>query len=1080
MKNLYLTLLLILFPAISNSQTDPLWLRYPAISPDGQTIAFTYKGDIYTVPSSGGAATALTWHEAHDFMPVWSHDGKSIAFASDRYGNFDIFLVPVTGGEPRRLTYHSANEFPYSFTSDDKAVIFGAAREEGIGSRQYPASYQSQVYSVPVNGGKVSQVWKFPAEDIKVSRDGNRMIYHDLKGSENQWRKHHLSSVSRDIWIFDRNTGKHTQLSGFRGEDRNPVFSPDEKSVYYLSEESGSFNIFSMPLDNPSQEKQMSFFKNNPVRFLSSSEKGTLCFAYDGSIYTMQPGLEAKKVSIAVQTAGKTNTDELIQVNDGVSEMAVSPNGKEVAFIAHGEVFATSTDGGITRRLTNTPGEERSLSFSPTGDTLLYASERGNSWKIFMATRQRKEEPYFYASTLIREEQVFTCDHDCYQPVMSPDGKEIAYIENRNSLKVYSLSGRLFRELLSPEELFYLSDNDQYFTWSPDSKWILATFKPRLSDPEVLLIRADGKGNKTNLTRSGYNDERPRWANGGKQMIWFSDRDGLRSYANSGRRQSDVYTLFMTKDAWDRFRLSKEEYALAKEIEDKNREKEKKEKQAADPKKTAPSVKKDSLSVKIEMDGIFERKARLTIHSSSLSDALLSKDAEKLYYLARFEKGLNLWSTNIRTRETKMEISLDAGQASMEWDSEMKYIYLLSDGKIFRINPEGWKKEAVAFRTEMTVDIAVEREREFDHVWNKTRATFYTSTFHGADWESIGKTYRRFLPYIGNGYEFAELLSEMLGELNVSHSGARYRADDRSGDRTASLGILEDYGYTGRGIRINEVLKDGPLDKSAFSIVQGMIIEQIDGDTISTDRDQSFYLNRKTGKFTLLTILNPSDGKHQSITVKPVSKEEESTLLYKRWVRKNQDEVDSLSKGQLGYVHIPGMSDGPYRSVYEEMMGRFYDRKGVIVDSRFNGGGDLVSDLTTFFTGRQYLEYGNEKRALGNEPPFRWTRPTVAVFNEANYSDGDCFACGYKQLGIGKTIGMPVPGTCSWANWEMLQDGTTLWGVIPISTRDINGTWMENVETVPDFKVKNEPGVIDKGKDQQLLKAVEVLLNEVK
>jgi tricorn protease len=1083
MNRLLLTTLSILLSAVLYSQTEALWLRYPAISPDGRKIAFTYKGDIYTVSSSGGTATAVTFHEAHDFMAVWSNDGKKIAFASDRYGNFDIFIVSAEGGEPRRLTYHSADEYPYAFTSDDDAIIFGADRPDGSGSRQYPTSYQPQVYTVPVNGGRVNELWQFAAEDIKVSRDGNRFIYHDLKGGENPWRKHHLSSVARDIWMYDRQADKYTLLTAFKGEDRNPVFSADEKSIYYLSEESGSFNVHTLLLADPSQEKQITFFRNSPVRFLSSAGNGSMCFAFDGSIYTLMPGEEARKLDIVINTAGKTNNEQVLQVDENVREMAVSPNGKEIAFIVRGEVFVSSNDGGITKRITNTPEEERYLNFSPSGDTLLYACQRGNKWIIYAATRQRKEEPYFYASTLIREEPVISNGHDCYQPEMSPNGKEIAYIEDRRSLKVYNIATKEICVLISPENMFYMSDYDQYFRWSPDSKWLLAKYAPEISNPEIALIKADGQGKMINLTRSGYNDEHPEWVNGGKEMIWFSDRDGLRSYANSGNRQTDVYGLFFTKKAWDRFRLNKEDYALLKAIEEKNKEKEKKEseKQKSNSKKKEPEVKKDTLTVIIDMDDdLYERKARLTIHSSSLSDAILSKDGEKLYYLARFEKGFNLWSTNIRTKETKMELALNADRASMTWDKDMKNIFMLADGKILKINPEGWKKDPVAFKYEMTFNLAAEREYEFNYVWRKTKATFYTSSYHGAKWDSLYMVYKKFLPHIGNGFEFSELLSEMLGELNVSHSGSRYVRNDKTGDNTGSLGILTDYSFTGKGIRINEIIKQGPLDKSSFTVTPGMIIEQIDGDTVSSERDNSYYLNRKAGKFTLLTIFNPADRKRQSITVKPISMSEERSLLYKRWVRVNQDEVDSLSDGQLGYVHVPGMSDEPYRSIYEEMMGKYSGRKGMIVDTRFNGGGDLVSDLTTFLTGRKYLEYGTDKRMVGYEPPFRWTKPTVAMFNEANYSDGDCFACGYKELGIGKTIGMPVPGTCSWANWELLQDGTTRWGVIPVSTKDINGKWMENVETIPDIQVRNEPGIIGKGRDQQLEKAVEVLLDEMK
>ena len=1080
MRKFSAILFFISLTSLSFAQSEALWLRYPSISPDGNKIAFTYKGDLYTVSSSGGSAVPLTFHEAHDFMPVWSNDGLAIAFASDRYGNFDIFTVPAAGGEPERLTFHSADEYPYSFTADNLSVIFGAARQDAASHRQYPTDSQPEVYSVPAAGGKVSQVWTIPAEDIRISRDGNLYIYHDKKGGENIWRKHHTSSITRDIWIWDSKAGKHTMISSFTGEDRNPVFTTDEKSICYLSEESGTFNVHSMVISDPGQKKQLTSFSGSPVRFLSSSSDGILCFGHDGSLYTMKPGEEAKKLAVNIITAGKNNSDKVMEVNGNVSEMAVSPDGKEVAFIVRGEVFVSSADGGITKRITNTPEEERFIGFSPSGDTLIYASERDNKWKIFITSMTRPEEPYFYASTILKEEILISNDNDCYQPKIAPNGKEVAYIEDRRSLKVFNIKTKQSHTLITPENMIYMSDGDQYFQWSPDSKWIIAEYSPNLSNSEVTLMAADAKSPMVNLTRSGYSDSRPVWVNGGKQMLWFSDRDGLRSYANSGSRQVDVYSMFFTRDAWDRFRLSKEDYALLKEIEAKEKEKEKKEKEkeSADKKKKTPEVKKDT-SVVIDFTGVHDRKARLTIHSSSLGDAVLSKDNEKLFYLARFEKGLNLWSTNLRTKETKMELSLDAQRANLMWDKDMKNLFLLADGKISKINPEGWKKEAVSFKGEMTIDLDDERAVMFNHVWNRTNAMFYISTFHGADWDKLKEDYKKFLPHAGTGYEFAEILSEMLGELNVSHSGARYNAPATGGDNTASLGIFMDYSHAGDGIKIEEIIKDGPLDKSSINTKPGMIIEQIDGEKISSDRDVASYLNRKAGKFTLLTVFDPASKTHSSITIKPITRSEENTLLYKRWVKRNQEEVESLSKGQLGYVHVPGMSDGPYRTVYEEMMGKYAESRGVIVDTRFNGGGDLVSDLTMFFTGKKYLEYATESRPVGFEPSFRWNKPTVAMFNEANYSDGHCFACGYKELGIGKTIGMPVPGTCSFAGWEMLQDGTTRWGAVPVSTRDINGQWLENVETVPDIVVKNEPGIISTGRDQQLERAVEELLKSV-
>src|SRR5690606_36330435 len=574
-----------------------------------------------------------------------------------------------------------------------------------------------------------------------------------------------------------------------------------------------------------------------------------------------------------------------------------------------------------------------------------------------------------------------------------------------------------------------------------------------------------------NLTRSGYSDRTPKWANGGKQVLWFSNRDGMKSHATSGGSQSDVYTLFLTREGWERFNLDKDDFELLKEVDKSNKKEEANDPDSSQAKTQAP--------IAIDWDGMHERRARLTIHSSSLSDAALSKDGEKLFYLARFEKGNNLWSTNLRTKETKMEIVLDASGGRLLWDKDMKNLYLLSGGRITKINPDSNKSEPISVQGEVFVDTEAAYRHAFDHVWLRTQKMFYTSDMHGADWNALRTLYAKYLPHIGNNYEFAEMLSELLGELNVSHAGARYSSSVPNADATASLGIFMDYSHTGPGIRIAEVIKDGPLDRSNINIKPGMVIERIDGDTVGTDRDVAYYLNRKTDRFTLLEVTDPATGNSEFYTVKPVSLAEEGRLLYKRWVRQNQAQVDSLSNGQLGYVHISGMNDGQYRNIYEEMMGKYADRKGVIVDTRFNGGGDLVADLAMFFTGEKFLDYAVEDWSVGHEPTFRWTKPTLAMFNEANYSDGHCFACGYTDLNIGKTVGMPVPGTCSFAGWEVLPNGVR-WGAVPVSVKNKAGEWLENNETAPMFQVKNTPEAITAGRDQQLEKAIEELLKDVK
>jgi len=322
------------------------------------------------------------------------------------------------------------------------------------------------------------------------------------------------------------------------------------------------------------------------------------------------------------------------------------------------------------------------------------------------------------------------------------------------------------------------------------------------------------------------------------------------------------------------------------------------------------------------------------------------------------------------------------------------------------------------------------------------------------------------------------MISEMLGELNGSHSGGGYSSSIDNGDATASLGIFWDYNHKGDGIKITEVIDGGPLDKESLDIKAGMIIQKIDGETVSSNKDMASYLNRKADKFTLLEVTDANGKNAKQLTVKPVSLGAERGLLYDRFVRINEKEVAEKSNGQLGYVHIPGMGDGPYRDIYEDMLGKYLETKAIIVDTRFNGGGDLVADLAMFFTGKDFITYATAAKVVGGEPTSRWTKPTLTMFNESNYSDGHCYAQGYTDLKIGTTLGMPVPGTCSFAGWEGLPNGG-YWGVVPVSAKNIDGKWMENLQTEPDIKVKNMPGVINNGRDQQLERAIEELMKEV-
>jgi C-terminal processing protease CtpA/Prc len=378
-----------------------------------------------------------------------------------------------------------------------------------------------------------------------------------------------------------------------------------------------------------------------------------------------------------------------------------------------------------------------------------------------------------------------------------------------------------------------------------------------------------------------------------------------------------------------------------------------------------------------------------------------------------------------------------------------------------------------------------EREYIFDHAWRQVAKKFYDPKIHGLDWNRYHSEYARFLPHINNNYDFQELLSEFLGELNASHTGGRYTPQaaggPQTGDATASLGLLYDETFEGPGVKVMEVIEGGPFLNARTKIKKGVIIEKIDGEVITGDMDWSRLLNRKSGKNVLLSLYDAETKQRWDETTKPISQGEEQGLLYTRWVNMNRKKVEELSGGKVGYVHIQGMNDGSYRTVYEDALGRNGDKEALVVDTRFNGGGWLHDDLVTFLSGKKYLDFSPQGAiATSGEPRNKWTAPSTVLMSEANYSDAFIFPYAYKQLGIGKTIGMPVAGTGTAVWWETQIDPTIVFGIPMIATIGKEGRPTENLQLEPDIKVQNDYKSVLSGKDPQLERAVKEMLEEVK
>ena len=1067
---------------LTGNAASPLWMRDVQISPDGTEIAFCYKGDIYKVSAGGGTAIQLTTQPSYECTPIWSPDSKQIAFASDRNGNFDIFVMPATGGTAQRLTTHSSSELPSAFTPDGKYILFSASIQDPSQSALFPTTAMTELYKVPVNGGRTEQVLGTPAEAVCYAPSGEFFLYQDRKGFEDEWRKHHTSSITRDIWLYDTKTGKHTNLTNHAGEDRNPVLSPDGKSVYLLSERKGSFNVYSFPLDNAQDLKAVTSFKTHPVRFLSMSHGGTLCYAYDGEIYTQKDNATPQKINIDIVRDDQDKIADLTFTN-GATSGTVSPDGKQIAFIVRGEVFVTSTDYATTKQITHTPAREAGLTFAPDNRTLAYASERNGNWQLFLAKIARKEEANFPNATIIEEEVLLpSATVERAYPQFSPDGKELAFIEERNRLMVINLDTKKVRQITDGSTWFSTDGNFDY-QWSPDGKWFTLEFIGNRHDPysDIGLVSAKGDSPITNLTNSGYMSGSPRWVLDGNAILFTTERYGMRAHASWGS-QNDAMLVFLNQDAFDKFRLSKEDYELQKELEKEQKnttETKKNGKKKGDNKEKSEEKKEEKVKdIVVELNNIEDRIVRLTPNSSDLGSAIITKDGETLYYLSAFEGGYDLWKMNLRKKDTKLLHKMDAGWANMGMDKDGKNLFLLGSNTMQKMGTNSESLKPISYQAHVKMDLAAERDYMFNHVYKQEQKRFYNLNMHGIDWDTMTKAYRKFLPHINNNYDFAELLSEYLGELNVSHTGGRYRPRLK-GDATATLGLLYDWNHNGKGLLISEVVEKGPFDHARSKVKAGDIIEKIDGQEITPESDYSVLLNGKARKKTLVTLYNPQTKERWEEVVVPISNGVLNDLLYARWVKQRAADVDKWSNGRLGYVHIESMGDDSFRSVYSDILGKYNNREGIVIDTRFNGGGRLHEDIEILFSGKKYFTQVVRGREACDMPSRRWNKPSIMVQCEANYSNAHGTPWVYSHQKIGKLVGMPVPGTMTSVSWETLQDPTLVFGIPVIGYRLPDGSYLENSQLEPDIKVANSPETVVKGEDTQLKAAVDELLKEI-
>ncbi len=1060
--------LLFLAPSFAADAAPPEveWLRYPAISPDGQQIAFSYAGQIWTVSSDGGAARSLTggpWHATH---PVWSPDGQSIAFAADRHGQNDVFVMPASGGAITRLTYHSANDLPMSFTPDGTDVVFTSARlgdpkADATNAVYGLAGLYERPYRVSATGGRTRPLLPTTAFNIDYGPHG-KMLYEDSPAIvENQWRKHHVSDATRDIWRYDPDSGLHEQLTDYRGEDRNPSWSNDGKTAYWLSERGGNFNVWKQELASGAPV-QVTHHARWPVRFLSSAKDGTLAYAWDGGLWRLDPDApEPVRLGVTLGQGSLINTNATRQVTAEVSEVAVAPGGKHIAFIARGEVFVTGWNSKVTRRLTDTTAQERDLAFSSDGRRLAYASERSGDWDIYETVIPDGSGDDFSAPVALEEKLLIDEDADLFRPRYAPDGTHLAYLRNRAELRVHDLEAGTSVQALPGDQTYSYTDGDLNYEWSPDGEWLLIR-TGYFSSSEIALVSTDGSV-RHNVSRNGFVDLKPTFSQDGTAVLWQSDRYGLRS-TEGKPEQVDVIAAYLNRDAWEKAQTTAAERARALTQE------------------TAEQTEAENAELVVEPEGFRKRVTRLTPRSGSYILYRLLAGNTSFLSVSVTNTGMVQASAIDLTSGAERQIFNLPGASLLgaESDPEGKALFVLSPGKITRYEVATGQTQAIAYQAEINRSVRDEVDYIIRSNWRATAETFYREDMQGVDWAGVRDHYLRFAPHIFYWEDLAELLGEMDGELNASHQNPSYHEADPLADATGVLGLYYDPDHTGKGMKITDVIAGGPADRKDSPLLPGAVILAVNDTQIGPDIGIDRLLNRMAGQEVRLSVIPSGGGDPVDTIITPISTAQEITLAYQRWVEKRRAIVTELSEGRLGYIHLSAMKTDPYRTAYGDLFGLHQDAEAVVVDIRNNGGGNLHDELVIMLTGStDAFNRARDGHIVTRLPVGRWTKPSILLQNAGSYSDASVFPMLYQKKSIGRIVGDRTPGTgTAVSDVPQLQTGLR-YRVPEMGFQLLDGTWFENTEIVPDVLVHNDPNLIAEGRDPQLEASVKTLLKQL-
>jgi tricorn protease len=1055
-----------IMPALAEPTGEaPRWLRFATISPDGETVSFTHRGQIFVVPADGGLAVPISSQLAYSHHPVWSADSERLAFASDIGGDDDVYVTDFSG-TLERLTFSSAAEMPISFSPDGRSVLFEALRlGDAERSVQGALSRIPQLYAVSLESGRESLVLPNQAHEARWNSDQTKLVYSYDPSRDPTDRQFRVAANARQLWTYDARSGKHERVFPVDGVDRlTPLWNADDTRLTYLSEASGRLNVWQLDIAS-GVETQLTNYDDDAVRYLSIAQDGTIAYTYRGRIYVKGVGAETPTPIeiLTLEQNASIRTNHLASASQG---FASSPEGELFAHIANTDVFLADTAGNY-RRVTDTPGEERNVAFSPDGSMLVYAAQRDSKWGLYAIDLKSAAGDSGLAISYKERPLVIPEDGNAMEPQFSPDGSKIAYIADRREVRVLDLASSevitLFGEGDYNSTYF---DGSLWFTWSPNSSELAVDWNTIDATElrRVAIVPADGSarprqiGNVSNLYKYV-------WTADGTQLVGsttlYSSRD-----AQLHARGTDLYRIFLSDKA-------RQDFLDIMEADQSGTDQTEAESVVA--RSYAPDAYRTQHLEGRIAEGMDEPDflEMLPSHQHLLA---LAYDGETLKF--------NRVDLSSGEFETMHALDLEDLQAT-SYVPALGVVDLKLPGQVLRV-PLQQPDQMVA----VTQDIFFNRDADaaraaaFDQAWADIKYRYYDAGLEGRDWDAIGEKYRAYVSSVASNRELTSLLSAMLGELSASHLFVSYSGSEQQssglGTHEDAIGAYLDYGYDGPGRRIAAVLPGGPLDRQNLGVNAGDVIISVNGQPVPEAGGLDKLLDLNAGRSVLLGVLDDGVGEEHQVQITPIDQSAELQLAKTRLLDARGEMVQRLSNSCIAYQYIPAMDNGAYLDLLATLSATRSTAKAALVDVRSNGGGNLTRELITLLTGEAYATMGRDDGAKLIEPNNRWVWPSAVLVDSFGYSDGSVFPQAYQDTASGLLVGDTVLNTGTAVNYvqSRIVPGLT-YGIPVLPTRRLDGTYYENFVIEPEISVPFDPNHVGLNTDPQLEAAVAALMADI-